>query len=65
VATLPHFLRHGGPFPLAEGVEQGQRFGGGFQNGLGYLCFNLFVAGGAQHPRNAQGGVEIRLAAQP
>ena len=55
----------GGAFPLAEGVEQDQRFGGGFQNGLGDRLFNLFVAGGAQHARNAQGGVEVRLAAQP
>ena len=65
LAALPHFLRDGGAFPLAEGVEQDQRFGGGFQNGLGDLFFNLFVAGGAQHARNAQGGVEVRLAAQP
>ena len=65
LATLPHFLRDGGAFPLAEGVQQHQRFGDGFQNGLGHFFFNLFVAGGAQHPRNAQGGVEVRLAAQP
>ena len=65
LATLPHFLRDGGAFPLAEGVEQDHGFGGGFQNGLGDLLFNLFVAGGAQHARNAQGGVEVRLAAQP